>query len=161
MSYGTILLSVPAFDDGDLIYDEEETRAIFEFFYPDAPFTAKFATMPIDNTARAYAQTMLVAAIDGSYGMSYVDGLFKALAKIISKGKKPSITGLCKKLAKKFIKIWWHHVKEEAQLEKPKIYDTVRKAVAFQLSTQVQMLINNPDLASNRLSNGFRAYVTA
>jgi hypothetical protein len=158
-SYGPYLVDVPALDDSDLIYSIDETKAIFKFFYPDMSSAIDGAA--INDLGRAYAQTLMIAAIDGSYAMSYVDDLFTVLSDILKSGKNPGILSLAKKLGKKFVKTWWKHVRSGSQLEQAKIYVTVRISIANAMSTMVRGYISNPDSASNGLPNGFRTFIQA
>ena len=122
---GSLLLNVPDIDDADLIFDVDETRQILHFFWPSLSST--IAQMTIENDARRLAQTALVAAIDGSYAMGYVEAMFRTLARPGS-----GIKSMGKKLARRFVKHWWKHATQN-DLNDVRIYESVRAAIASAL----------------------------
>jgi hypothetical protein len=133
---GSILISVPDISDSELIYDEIETRKILKFFWPH--LALGIDKMAVNNDTRRLAQTALVAAIDGSYPMSYIEATFKATFFPLSK----DIKSLAKKLAFHYMKNWWKNVKKRDALENVQIYDTVRKVIAENLKFRLDSNIN-------------------
>jgi hypothetical protein len=121
---GSILINVPKIPASDLVFNETETRDILKFFWP--MYSARIDAMDIDIGTRRMAQSLLMAAIDASYALGFVDLLFTSVAK---PGK--SLASMGKKLAKKYAKHMWQHATEKDLME-AKIYETIRKAVAYQ-----------------------------
>lgn len=131
---GSYLVSVPEIADSDLVFDEAETRQILKFFYPAS--TARITGMAIDDDARRLAQTMLIAAIDGSYSMGFVQALFTSAVRPGS-----GIAPLAKKLGRKFVRHWYKHATQE-DLMRVKIYDSVRSSIAVSLKHRFADLLS-------------------
>ena len=131
---GTILIAVPDFGDEELIFDESETKQILSFFWPSR--SAQISGLNIDNDARRLAQTALVAAIDGSYSMGYVEALFRTVVRPGS-----GIKAFGKKLARRFVKHWWKNAKPK-DLEDVRIYESVRNSIALGLSSRMLDVLN-------------------
>jgi hypothetical protein len=126
---GSILISVPDMADGDLVFDETETKQILKFFWPHK--SADIDGMTIDNDARRLAQSALIAAIDASYAMGFIDALGRTIVRPGS-----GIKSLAKKLGRKFIKHWWKHATQR-NLEDVKIYDSVKVTIASKLKFRI------------------------
>lgn len=122
---GSILLKIPDLADHELIYNEHETRQILVFFWhgraPD------IADLEIENEARRLAQAALMAAIEGSYAMGFLDALGRTVARPGS-----GIKDLAKKLARNFARHWWQHTKRH-DLDDVKIYESVRRSLSLHL----------------------------
>jgi hypothetical protein len=70
---GAYLIAVPDMADSELVFNDDETRQILKFFYPAS--AAGIANMTVTNDTRRFAQTLLIAAIDASYAMGYIQAL--------------------------------------------------------------------------------------
>lgn len=70
------------------------------FFWPHA--TDKIAQMAVDIELRRLAQTALIAAIEASYAMGFVE---KTVRTLINPGKNLAAFG--RKLALDYTKHWW------------------------------------------------------
>jgi hypothetical protein len=127
---GSIVLTIPDIPDANLIYDEAETRAILKFFWPD--YAAPIDGLAITNSVRAFAQTALIAAIDGSYAMGYVNVLWDALTHRVTH-PNGDIRALAQRLARNFMRHWWRHATQQELLQDVRIYETVRVSVARDL----------------------------
>jgi len=128
---GSIIVTAPDIPDGQLVFDESETRDILAFFWPVKSLQIK--AMAIDNDTRRFAQMLLVAAIDASYAMGFVEALFKATF-----WPSKNLTSLGKKLARNFVKHWWKHATQKDLME-AKIYETVRRQVSNQYRSQFEL----------------------
>lgn len=126
---GSIVLTIPDIPDASLIYDEAETRAILKFFWPD--YATPIDGLAMTNSVRAFAQTALIAAIDGSYAMGYVNILWDAITHRVTH-PNGDIRALARRLARNFIRHWWRHTTEQ-DLQEVRIYETVRVSVARDL----------------------------
>lgn len=123
---GRILMNVPDISDQDLIYDEAETKQILKFFWP---LEAKgIDELNINNEYRRLAQTALIAAIDGSYALSFPQAIIESFI-----GSKRNIKKLTEKLTKKFVKNWWKHTTQK-NLEDVEIYESIRVIIARNLN---------------------------
>lgn len=144
-----MLLNVPDIPDSALIYNEDETRQILKFFWPDE--IASINAMQIDNNVRRLAQSALIAAIDGSYALGFVDSLFRALSR-----PNKGISQLAKRLARAFGRHEWRHAQQQ-DLESVRIYDVVRNAVAQTLKQRLKLIQDG--VAYKRGSYPFYAHI--
>lgn len=136
---GSILLSVKDFSDDELILNEKETILVLKFFWPS--LTNQIDGIRIDNDARRLAQTVLIAGIDGSYAMGFVNSIFLATTRPGS-----GIKDIAKRFARGSIK---HHFKHADihDLEDVKIYETIRRELARQLRNRLDNLLNGLSLS--------------
>ena len=133
-------MNIPDIPDTNLIYDETESRQILKFFWPD--LSPRIDALAIDNQARRLAQTALIAAIDGSYAMGYIEVLFKGLSR-----PNKSLPALARKLARNATR---HHFKHATQddLQDVRIYETIRTDIGNALRTRFKLLLDG--VALNR-----------
>jgi hypothetical protein len=129
---GSILVSVPDIADKDLRFNEAETREILRVFWPSG--SARIDSMPMTDDARRLAQTALIAAIDGSNQMGYVEALFRTAYR-----PNPTVTGIIRALARQFVESWWQHTKPQ-DLKNAHLYQAVINAIAFSLRSQFEMV---------------------
>lgn len=122
---GSILITVPDFSDEDLVFDEDETKRILMFFWPSR--RDQISTMAINNEVRRLAQTALVAGIDGTYAMGYMKIVLQT---VLQPGN--GIKAFGQKLAKRFVKHWWKHAREN-DLRDAKVAESIRVSVALAL----------------------------
>lgn len=131
---GSILISVPDFQDNELAYDENETRQILRFFWPYR--SEDISDLSINNDTRRLAQSALVTAIEGSYAMGFVQILGETIVRPGS-GVKP----LARKLAQKFVKHWWKHTKQR-DLGDVKVYESIRNSIAQNLKPRFELVVH-------------------
>jgi hypothetical protein len=134
---GTYLVLVADISDDQLIYDETETRQILSFFYPGAG--NQLTALKVDNEARRLAQMMLIAAVDASYAMGFVDALFATLTSLIKRPNR-SLNAVGAKLARNYVKRWFKHA-TQSDLQDFKIYETVRADFARALRIRFDLLL--------------------
>ncbi len=117
----TTQVNLLTFKESDLLFDNEETRSILIFFFPED--AADIDTSEITTELRGFAQGLLIEAVDKSYAMGYMEMIFRA---VCSPGKdmKKSLT----KLGKKALAHWFKHATLHDLLH-AKIYDSVRKEI--------------------------------
>jgi hypothetical protein len=131
---GSILMNIPDIPDTGLVFNETETRIILKFFWPNqAP---RIDGLTIDNTARRLAQTALIAAIDGTYAMGFVDALFQGVSR-----PSKSLKIFAKKMARSIARQYFRHATLE-DLEDVRIYENVRSQVSLDLRHKLEMVIN-------------------
>lgn len=136
---GSIVHTIPDIPDANLIYDENETRQILKFFWPN--FSEVIDTMTITNDTRRLAQTALIAAIDGSYAMGYVSALWDTMTHAVTRNNR-NIPALARRLARNFIRHWWRHTREQ-DLADVQIYETVRADIARNLRRRLDAFAND------------------
>jgi hypothetical protein len=108
----------------DLRMSPEQAQRVLRFFFPDQPIDASSLTQ--DDIA--FAQGLLIEAVDASAEMSYVNVLYdKAFMKLPTDYSflKDVASSLCRQAARN----WFHHVSGEA-LRNPQIYESVRVQLA-------------------------------
>jgi hypothetical protein len=129
---GSFLLTVPDIPDSQLMFDQDQTREILRVFWPSQ--ASRINSMEITADARRLAQTALVAAIDGSNQMGYVETLFRTAYK-----PNPKVSEIIKALAKNFVASWWRHTKPQ-NLQNAHLYEAVVNAIANSLRSQFDMI---------------------
>lgn len=107
------------FEPHQLILSEEETRLVLQYFFQNTN-KQKIANMTVTDSVRGFAQGLLVAAIDASYAMGFVESLFLSSSNPANGARK-----VIKKFAKSAVKKWFKHAKP-ADLLDAKIYNIVR-----------------------------------
>lgn len=129
---GAVLFTVPDIPDAELVLSEDETRAVLKTFWPQR--AAEIDTLPIASGARRLAQTALIAAIDASYAMGYIEAVFRSYMHPAS-----SVQGAIRKVAKATAKHYWKHAKGKDMTD-AKVYDAVVKRVALTLRSRMDDL---------------------
>jgi hypothetical protein len=123
----------PVVDEGQLLFDESEAREILVFFWPEMASKINAAEMTIEF--RCFAQRLLVAAIDASYAMGFVDSLFTTIA-----NPRGGLKKMGQKLARRYVKHWWKHTRPK-DLNNVKVYESVRKTVAFNFASDLNIML--------------------
>lgn len=117
------------FSEGEILLTQEQAFRILRFFWPEASIPPGSLT----NIDRAFAQGLLVEAIDGSYKMGFVEHLFKAFYMKVPTSFG-SVRGMVKEFAKAAVKQWFNHA-TGADLHDPRIYESVRLTLARNFKT--------------------------
>lgn len=126
----------------ELILDEEEAKQVLVFFFP-ADGTL-IEGMSMTASARAFAQGLLVEAIDRSYAMGYVEALFSSIR------RRP--LPMLRKFARKASAHWFKHATLR-DLMNAKIYETVRQQLSANFRFVLPVLVaDNLDVSSIRFA---------
>lgn len=129
----TQIVIPPVIEESQLVFNADETKQILVFFFPAEAAQVDGAQMT--KEIRCLAQSLLICAIDSSFAMGFVDGLFQSVA-----NPKGGIRGLAKRLATKYLQHWWKHTTMK-DLEDAKVYESVRASISRNFrSTLVLML---------------------
>lgn len=112
------------FTEAELIFDEQETKEILIFFF-DAD-QQLVESKKITSELRNLAQGLLVAAVDASYAMGWVEMAFSWSANPGAGFKKA-----VQKLARSAARHWFKHLKHGQSLINAKIYDSVRNQLTL------------------------------
>jgi hypothetical protein len=113
------------------MFNQMETRQILKFFWPgDA---AKIDQMLIADDVRRVAQTALVAGIDGSDALGFMESTFRS---VLQPGS--SLKSFGQKLARSFMRNWWKHATIK-DLHDVNIYIIVRDRIADVLKSHFSM----------------------
>ena len=117
------------FTPGEVILSGQDAHAVLHFFSIEPGISP--AAMTIDD--RAFAQALLVEAIDASYEMGYAEAIFRSVF-----GKTPaslaSVASILANLAVRAARNWFEHA-SAADLQNPSIYESVRLVVARNWAT--------------------------
>lgn len=112
------------FDESQLLFDKQESFKILQYFGLEPGIPVNQFTVE----DRSFAQALLVAAIDASYGMGFVHAMFDAFY------MKPvtsvdDLGDMTKKFLEKAVEHWFEHT-SKTDLRDPEIYDSVRVQIA-------------------------------
>ena len=107
------------FSEAELIFDEQETKAILRFFFQG--MLNRIETLEVTTEIRNLAQGMLVEAVDATYAMGWIELTFKWVTHPSSEMKKA-----LQKLARQALRYWFSHLKDNQSLLEAKIYDSIR-----------------------------------
>jgi len=129
------------FPESELIFDEEETKQILIFFFPNDKSSIDSAT--INSSTKNFVQGLLVEAVDASYQMGFVEALFRSICRF--KGA----TDFVKTFAKKALRHWFRHIKQSDMLQ-VKIYESVRSRLSLNFRSQFLMMLNGVAKAKGR-----------
>ncbi len=112
------------FDKKDIIITQDEAWNVLRFFWPNTNVNPGGMT----DKDKAFAQALLVEAIDTSYKMGFVEIIYRIFYMKVSPSFK-KIYKMVRKFAVKALKHWFKHATGE-DLKNPKIYESVRKDLA-------------------------------
>lgn len=143
------IVNLPPIADSEIVFNEEESAQILNFFWPTAHIAAKQITLEL----RRLAQQLLIAAIDSSYAMGFIEAIYSSYAKPFK-----SLKSLAQRLAKRFMRHHWKHAKAE-DLRDVKIYESIRVEIAIRMRTTVEEILNG--LAVNGKGRMAPFYATA
>ncbi len=133
---GNIVLTIPDFADDQLGFDDVETQQILCFFWP-ADQAAINALTEVSGDLKRLAQTALVAAIEGTYAMGFIDTAWSSLRGVPTLG----VAKWARKLASKLVRYTWRHAKQK-DLKNTQVYESVRARVAVNLKSKFGMSLN-------------------
>jgi len=111
------------FTEAELMFDEQETKEILKFFFQGDRQLIESAQ--ITNDLRNLAQGLLVAAVDASYAMGWVELAFR-WAVSPGAGLKKAL----QKLGQRAARHWFKHLQHGQSLTDAKIYERVRDKLA-------------------------------
>ncbi len=124
------------FTPEELELDEEDTLAVFAFFWPDMDLTT---LGPITDQDRSFAQALMIEAADMSHAMGIVDAIYKTFFMKVPTSFK-SIRNALVKLGKKAIEDgWFKKIKTVEEAEKVQIYESVRTRLQANFVTVMRL----------------------
>jgi hypothetical protein len=121
------------FNLSEIILSNEDASAVIRFLWPNELIQPGSIT----TEDRAFAQALLIEAIDASYKMGFVEQLFKAFFMKVPTSFQ-SIRGMVKSFAKAAAKHWFKHATGNDLLD-PKIYESVRLTLARNFKTTLKI----------------------
>lgn len=135
------------FKQDELLFNEDETLIVLKFIFKPSDHEL-IDSLPMSDYLRGFAQGLLIEAIDASYAVGYVKGLFESTANP-TKGAMKIIKSFGRKAASHWFKNASVH-----DLQNVKIYDFVRDSIARSFKTKLRDF-----LASNKLEDRLGAFV--
>lgn len=132
------------FTEAELMFDEQETKEILKFFFQAD--RQLIESTQITNDLRNLAQGLLVAAIDASYAMGWVELTFR-WAVNPGAGLKKAIL----KLSRSAARYWFKHLKHGQSLADAKIYERVRDKLAQNFRSHFQITLQAKAQGQRRL----------
>ncbi|MCW7537982.1 hypothetical protein OOT46_08985 [Aquabacterium sp. A7-Y] len=152
-----VIVSPVDIPDSELLFDEEETQQILRFFWPD--LRSRIDGMEVTHSVRRFAQQILIAGIDSSYALGFMQTLMETFARPQAGFK--GLLKMGKKLAQRYMKHWWKHAKQ-SDLENPRVAEAVRRAIAYNFRQSIDMVINEvnarPILAPFQVAGTFTVF---
>ena len=133
-------LELRRFTAEEIILTPEDGYAVMRFFFDEAGQLPHAFTME----DRAFAQALLVGAIDASYAMGYVQIVFDTLFMKVPRDLT-NLYGMLQKVAKAAAKHWWKHATDR-DLADPKIYEMVRTNFARSFRSSWKLRLQTDDL---------------
>jgi len=130
---GTERVQLRHFSDAELMFDEHETKSILRFFFQAD--REQIDSLEATREIRNLAQGLLVAAIDVSYAMGWVEQTFRWVANP-GAGLKQAL----QKLARRAARHWFSHLKDRS-LSEARIYERIRDQFARNFRSPFQILI--------------------
>lgn len=91
--------------------------------------------MAIDHRARGFAQGLIIEAIECSYQMGFVESLWRATSNPAN-----GATKIMKSFGKRAARHWFKHARAQ-DLADVKIYDSVRKMLAYNFTHYMSALL--------------------
>ncbi len=123
------------FTSEELLFNEEETRIVLKFIFEPTDHSF-IESLTMNDAVRGFAQALLVEAIDASYGVGFVDAIFRS----VTNPAKGAIK-IIKSFGKKAAKHWFKHASVH-DLQDVKIYDFVRIHIANQFRKPLKILVS-------------------
>lgn len=148
---GSVLFYMPDLSDSELIFDEKETREILTFFFPNR--VSDISNAKVTNDVRRFAQTVLIAAIESTNELSFIEALNKSAA-----NPTQTLRSLGTKLARNFVKTWWKHTRQE-DLMKVQIYEFIRRNITVRLGDALEIVLATGKLSRSDYPGFFRVAV--
>lgn len=121
------------FIEGELIFDEIETRDILKFFFRHLRERIDAAT--VTTELRVFAQGLLVEAIDATYALGYVEIVFRA-----SYNPGNGMSKVLAKIGRKAAGNWFKHATQD-DLLKAKVSSRVRDQLAHSFASVFPMVL--------------------
>jgi len=124
------------FDLEDLLFTETETRIVLKFIFAETHHK-DIDSLPMSDRLREFAQALLVEAIDASYAIGYVHGLFRSVKNPVKGALK-----ILKSFGKKASQNWFKHASVH-DIQNAQVYNFVLDEVGRQFSRELKIFVTN------------------
>lgn len=115
-------MALRSFSKGELVLNNEDALKVFAFFFED---THGITSKEITDQDRAFAQALMVEAIQSSQAFGVTEILFKLFGTGTA-SKFSIVKGITEFMIKKGKSLWFNN-----RIKHPLIYETVRKTIAY------------------------------
>ena len=127
------------FSAEELLFNEEETRIVLKFIFKPTDHDL-IDSLPMTDYLRGFAQGLLVEAIDASYAVGYVRGLFESVKNPVKGALK-----ILKNFGKKASQNWFKHA-SVTDLQNAKVYNFVLDFIAKEFRKPLHLLLTKNEL---------------
>lgn len=117
------------FAPGEVILSGQDAHTVLRFFSIEPGISP--AAMTVDD--RAFAQALLVEAIDASYDMGFAEALFRSVF-ARTPASLTAVAGILASFALRAGRNWFQHA-SATDLSNPTIYESVRLVIARNWAT--------------------------
>lgn len=115
-------MALKTFSKGDLVINSEDTLKIFAFFFGD---TQGITSKDITDHDRAFAQALMVEAIQSSQAFGVTEILFKLFGAGTA-SKFSLVKEITEFMIKKGGSLWFNN-----NIKHPVVYETVRRTITY------------------------------
>lgn len=123
-----------SYNGSELLFDEKETRDILRFFFPN-DFRLIDSCMMTDQL-RSFAQGLLIAAVDASYTMGWVQVLATSAS-----NPGAGVKSVLKKLARNSTRYLLKSREKPSNLSDIKIYEDVRSTISVRFRSDLNIML--------------------
>ncbi len=127
------------FTSEELLLNEEETRTVLKFIFAETRHE-DIDSMPMSDSLREFAQGLLVEAIDVSYAIGYIHGLFRSVKNPVKGALK-----ILKSFGKKASQNWFKHASVH-DIQNARVYNFVKNEVARRFITHLRDYVAKNEL---------------
>ncbi len=124
------------FSAEELLFNEEETRIVLKFIFKTTHHDL-IESLPMSDYLRGFAQGLLVEAIDASYAVGYVQGLFESVRNPVKGARK-----ILKSFGRKASQNWFKHASVH-NLQNVKVYNFVLNHMGWHFSRVLEAIAAN------------------
>ncbi|MDP2574419.1 hypothetical protein Q8W40_19665 [Vibrio penaeicida] len=122
------------FKPSELNFNDAETKEILIFFFPSSQ--SKIKQAPMDLKLKEFAQGLLLEAIDASYKIGFVQGLWEATI-----NPREPLRKVISKLIQNTASHMFHHATTK-DLRDVKVYDFVVKTLSLKFKSTLELHLN-------------------
>ncbi|MCF6338842.1 MAG: hypothetical protein L3J84_12980 [Gammaproteobacteria bacterium] len=128
------------FTSEELFLNEEETRIVLRFIFKPIHHEL-IDSLPMNDHLRGFAQGLLVEAIDASYAIGYIHGLFRSVKSPVKGALK-----ILKSFGKKASQNWFKHASVH-DIQNARVYNFVLDHMGWHFARVLETIAanNQPD----------------
>lgn len=123
------------FKPEELIFNENETKEVLKFFYPNQ--SAFIEQAVINDSVRGFSQALMVEAVDASYALGFI----KIVYDVFYMKPPTNFRKVLTKFGRKAAPHWFKHATATDMIN-AKIYDAVKNTIARNFRSSFEDIIN-------------------